>query len=85
MQTLLGFEYGATQTGREVALSKVTELAPAIVLTTASWMVIVAFVSYVAGYQVSVSLLLGVALVVAVISGTGLALLLAQRADDNLV
>jgi hypothetical protein len=85
MQTLLGFEYGAAQTGREVALSKVTELAPAIVLTTASWMVIVAFVSYVAGYQVSVSLLLGVALVVAVISGTGLALLLAQRADDNLV
>jgi hypothetical protein len=83
MQTLLGFGYGATQTG--FALSKVTELVPAIVLTTASWMVIVALASYVAGFHASVSLFLGVALVVAVISGTGLALLLAQRADNNLV
>jgi hypothetical protein len=85
MQALFGFGYGATQAGPGFALSKVTELAPAIALTTASWLVIVVLVSYVAGFHTSVSLLLGIALVVAVISGGGLALLLARRADDGLV
>ena len=85
MQALWGFRYGATQAGQGFALSKVTELVPAIALTTASWMVIVVLASYVAGFHISVSFLLGVALVVAVISGAGLALLLARRADDNLV
>jgi hypothetical protein len=84
MQTLFGSEYGATQAGQGFALSKLTELVPAIALTTATWMAIVALASYVAGFPISVPLLLGVGLVVAVISGTGLALLLARRADDNL-
>jgi hypothetical protein len=73
MQALLGSGYVVGQAGRRFTLFKLIVLVAAVALTTGFWVLVLALVSYVAGVHSSTSWLVGAGVVIAVLSGAGLA------------
>ena len=84
MQALLGHGYVVGRTGRRFTLFKLIVLVPAIALTTGSWLLILMLVSYVAGVHPSASWFVGAGLVIAALSGVGLAFITGLEGPTHL-
>jgi hypothetical protein len=84
MQALLGHRYFVGRTDRGFTLFKLAVLVSAVALTTATWVLVLMLVSYVAGIHASASWFFGAGLVIAALSGASLGYLMAGRTEDTL-